>query len=123
MTLPRRINENDIAILSRFAQLLDAPDQDAFLAQLRHATVTRESPGHTSYAVPSDAPPIRDKGKYALAGSYRDEDGALVDMIVHIAFPEGVLSWSEQYRTDGGPLQRTRPAPNEITLEKPFSSS
>jgi hypothetical protein len=118
MNYPRPLHPDEEIILRRFAEHLSAEDADALRDQIGAAMVRKEDAGHTSYLVPASVPRVRDADRSALDGFYRDTDGYPVDMIVHLEFPGGLLSWSERYRLDGGPLQRTMPRPTDLRLRR-----
>lgn len=101
-------------MLERLAEALAESERTFLLRQLAAAAVRGEDRGHLFFSVPSGADAL--PGELAeIDSSYRDDDGGLIDVLLHFEQPRGVVSWLEWFRYDGKPVLRFPPSPGALT--------
>ena len=112
--LPRKLDENELAILLRLADSARPEDRDATKCQVEHALVVeKDSPEQCGSLILAVDPTscqrlAQDRGFVSNAMSRLDVDGGLYDVILHVR--NGYLYFLEVYRKDNQPCDGLPPA-------------
>ena len=85
------------------------------LRQIGAAAISGEDLGHLSFFLPSDADVLPPGQLDVIETSYRDDDGGLVEVLLHFEQPRAVISWLEWFRYDGAVPLRFPPPADALT--------
>jgi hypothetical protein len=118
MTYPRPLRTSELAVLDRFAELLDTDQAEIFRDQLRAASVKGEDIGHLFFVIPPDTHGLN-VPQYLLDGYYADFDGVEVVMTVHFVGRPRYISWFEKFRSAPLALEKLWPSPDEVVFHRP----
>ncbi len=118
MPLPRELSADELVFYKHFATVLEPAEAAAFCGQLDRAQIIYETAEHTRFAIAPDAPRLQEISSATITGAYNGSGGSVVDILVHVAFPAGLIESAERFRTDGDAVDDGAPvSPDQLRLQ------
>jgi len=98
----RPLTQQEMALFARLAEVLPSAEAAIVREQLAVATILTHDE-NSRFVLKGPVRALRFAQSQTMAGTYDDDDGWPIDIIVHAAY--GLLDSVERYRTDAGRIQ------------------